>query len=122
VHMKPEDLNRLNRKIISVSSKRQITIPLNFYKQLRLENEVECAVQDGALIIRPIRLSNGEFSVEILRDLVAQGYSGNELVHRFESESKNIRKAIGAMLEEAAQIASGEKSAATLEDIFGAED
>jgi bifunctional DNA-binding transcriptional regulator/antitoxin component of YhaV-PrlF toxin-antitoxin module len=120
--MKPEDLNRLNRKIISVSSKRQITIPLNFYKQLRLENEVECAVQDGALIIRPIRLSNGEFSVEILRDLVAQGYSGNELVHRFESESKNIRKAIGAMLEEAAQIASGEKSAATLEDIFGAED
>lgn len=122
MHMKPEDLNRLNRKIISVSSKRQITIPLNFYKQLRLENEVECAVQDGALIIRPIRLSNGEFSVEILRDLVAQGYSGNELVHRFESESKNIRKAIGAMLEEAAQIASGEKSAATLEDIFGAED
>lgn len=31
----------MNRKIISVSKKRQITIPLQFYKHLNLDNEVE---------------------------------------------------------------------------------
>jgi len=112
----------MERKIISVSQKRQITIPLKFYKQLHLENEVECTVQDGALVIRPIHQSHGEFSVEILKDLVSQGYSGEELVRRFEEESKNIRKAIGMVLEEAEQIASGEKPATTFEDIFCTED
>ncbi len=114
-----KERNQVDRKIISVSRKRQITIPLIFYKQLHLENEVECTVQDGALVIRPIDQRNNEFSVEILKDLVAQGYSGDELVHRFEAESKNIRKAIGALLEEAEQIVSGEKAAANFEDVFG---
>lgn len=112
----------LDRKIISVSPKRQITIPLKFYKELALGNEVECYIQNGALVIRPIRRGEGEFSVEILKDLVAQGYSGDELVRRFEIESKNIRKAIGMMLEEAERIASGEVPAATFEDVFGTED
>ncbi|MEW6622224.1 MAG: AbrB/MazE/SpoVT family DNA-binding domain-containing protein [Bacillota bacterium] len=111
----------MDRKIISVSQKRQITIPLKFFKQLQLQKEVECFIRDGALVIRPIHQGQGEFSVEILRDLVAQGYSGEELVRRFELESKNIRKAISAMLEEAEQIASGEKSAATFNDVFGSE-
>jgi len=112
----------LDRKIISVSPKRQITIPLKFYKELALGNEVECYIQNGALVIRPIRRGEGEFSVEILKDLVAQGYSGDELVRRFEIESKNIRKAIGMMLKEAERIASGEVPAATFEDVFGTED
>jgi bifunctional DNA-binding transcriptional regulator/antitoxin component of YhaV-PrlF toxin-antitoxin module len=119
---KPMEHGQAERKIISVSQKRQITIPLKFYKQLRLENEVECAVQDGALVIRPFNESHSEFSVEILKDLVSQGYSGEELVRRFEAESKQVRNAIGIMLEEAEQIASGEKPSATLEDVFGTED
>jgi hypothetical protein len=36
------------------------------------------------IVIRPINRQPGEFSVEILRDLVSQGYSGDELVKRFE--------------------------------------
>lgn len=108
----------MDRKIIRVSKKRQITIPLKFYQQLHLENEVECLVHNGALVIRPLRQSQSEFSVEILKDLVAQGYSGEELIRRFEAESKNIRQAIDLMLEEAEQIAAGEKTAATFTDVF----
>ena len=111
----------MERKIISVSSKRQITIPLAFYKQLNLENEVECSVEDGALVIRPLSRDTGEFSVEILKDLVSQGYSGEELIKRFALQSKNIKKAISKMLEEADEIASGEKPAASFDDIFGSE-
>ena len=112
----------MGRKIISVSPKRQITIPLKFYKQLGMENEVECFVQNGALVIRPISNGQNELSIEILKDLVAQGYSGDALVRRFEDEHKVIRKAVSIMLDEAELIASGEVSAASFADVFGQED
>jgi len=111
----------MESKIISVSGKRQITIPLKFYQMLHLENEVECTVENGALVIRPLARDNGEFSAQILRELVAQGYSGDELIRRFEAQSKNIRKAIGKMLEDADKIADGSMPAATFSDIFGTE-
>ena len=118
---KAMERGHMDRKIISVSQKRQITIPLKFFKQLNLETEVECFVQNNSLVIRPIRSDQSEFSVEILKDLVAQGFSGEELVRQFETESKNIKKAIGIMQEEAERIASGEVPAASFEDLFGKE-
>ena len=112
----------LNRKIIRVSKKRQITIPLQFYKHLNLGGEVECSLEDGAIVIRPLHREPSEFSVEILKDLVSQGYSGDELVKQFKIQSRNIKKAVTNMLEEADAIAAGEKKAATFDDIFGSED
>lgn len=111
----------MDRKIISVSQKRQITIPLKFFKQLGLDTEVECFVQNDSIVIRPIRNNQGEFSVEILKDLVDQGLSGDELVRQFEVESRNIKKAIGIMVEESERIASSEIPAATFADVFGNE-
>lgn len=109
----------MDRKIINVSKKRQITIPLQFYNQLKLGNEVECSLQDNKIIIQPLYQEHKEFSVEILKDLVSQGYSGKELVKKFEAQSKNIKKAVGNLLEEADAIAAGEKEAANFDDIFG---
>ncbi|MEG3072497.1 MAG: hypothetical protein RQM92_18185 [Candidatus Syntrophopropionicum ammoniitolerans] len=63
-----------------------------------------------------------EFSVEILKDLVSQGYSGDELIEQFETQNKNIKKAVTNMLKEADTIAAGEKPAATFDEIFGSED
>ena len=111
----------MDRKIISVSQKRQITIPLKFFKQLGLDTEVECFVQNDSLVIRPIRNNQGEFSVEILKELVDQGLSGDQLVHQFEVESRNIKKAIGIMVEESERIASSKIPAATFADVFGKE-
>ena len=108
----------LDRKIISISPKRQITIPLKYFKQLALETEVECFVQNDSIVIRPIRNDQGEFSVEILKDLVAQGLSGNDLIRQFEVESKKIKKAIRIMTEESERIASGEIPAASFDDVF----
>lgn len=118
---KAMERGHMDRKIISVSQKRQITIPLKFFKQLNLETEVECFVQNNSLVIRPIRSDQSEFSVEILKDLVAQGFSGDELVRQFETKSKNIKKAIAIMQEEAERIASGEGPAASFDDLFGKE-
>lgn len=108
----------MDRKIISISKKRQITIPLEFYTHLNLENEVECSLENGAVVIRPLHRESTEFSAEILKDLVAQGFTGNELIKQFERQSKNIKNAITNMLEEADAIAAGEKSSANFDDIF----
>ncbi len=117
-----EERDRMERKIINVSKKRQITIPLKFYKKLGLENEVECSLKDGTIVIRPVYAGISEFSVEILKDLVSQGYSGDELVKQFEIQNKNIKIAVSSMLKEADAIASGDKKAAKFDDIFDAED
>ncbi len=115
------EFRSMKSKIISVSKKRQITIPLKFYNSLHLKNEVECTLEDDAIVIRPLKRDTNEFSVEILKDLVSQGYSGDELITQFETQSKNIKKAVSHLLEEADQIASGEKHAATFDEIFGSE-
>lgn len=111
----------MNRKTISVSKKRQITIPLQFYNHLNLSNEVECSLEDGAIVIRPVHRESTEFSVEILKDLIEQGYSNEELIKQFEIQSKNIKKAFTNIIEEADAIAVGEKPAANLDDIFGSD-
>ena len=77
----------MERKIINVTGKRQITIPQKFYNTLGMGKEIECELTDNAIILRPFR-NYGGFATEILKDLVAQGYSGNELVTEFEKQQK----------------------------------
>lgn len=111
-----------DRKIINVTGKRQITIPIKFYEALELSTEVECILEEDSLVIRPLKRENNEFSVEILKDLVGQGYEGDELIKQFELQSKRVKRAVRNLLEEADNIASGKKPAAGFKDIFGKED
>lgn len=66
----------MQKKKINVSLKRQIAIPLLFYKELGIESEVECFVKDDALVIRLVHDFSGPFAVEILDDFVKQGFQG----------------------------------------------
>lgn len=99
----------MKRKIISVSKKRQITIPLQFYKHLKLGSEVICSLENGKIVIEPLHREATDFSIEILKDLISQGYKEEELVKQFEIQSKNIRRAVTNILEETEKIAAGEK-------------
>lgn len=76
-------------------------------------------MEDGALVVKPLSLDGGEFSLEILKDLIEQGFSGEELVCEFEKQSKYIKNAIGMMLEEADEIAEGKHKGITMDEIFG---
>ena len=109
----------MDRKIIRVTGKRQITIPQKFYEQLHFDKEVECVLTDGAIVLRPLATAEDEFTIEILKDLVSQGYSGSELLAMFVKQRDNIRKAIGMLINEADEIAEGRRKGATTEDIFG---
>jgi len=111
----------MERKIINVTGKRQVTIPLKFYEKLRLGKEVECFLTDGAIVLRPLTASEDSFTMEILKDLIAQGYGGDELLAKFAEQRANIKKAIGILVDEADEIAEGKRKGATTMDIFGEE-
>jgi len=109
------------RKRIPVSEARQISIPIDFFNAVGVENEVDCYVQNNAIIIRPIRNNGGEFAEEILSDLISQGFSGDELLQKFKETRKKIRPAIESLLEEASAAANGKAPYFTYDDVFGTE-
>ena len=112
----------MQKRRINVSPKRQITIPLFFYKELGIGTEVECFIKDGALIIKPAQdFSGGTFAAEILEDLVKQGYQGQELVTKFKEVNGKVRSAVEAMIGEADQIAQKMKDDGSVKvaEIFG---
>ena len=117
------ELNLLEMKKISISEKRQITIPQKFFAMLGFDTEAECIVRGNELVLRPVKTSTGgEFAEQILADLITQGLSGEELLTRFKQAQKEIRPAVEAMLVEAEQVAGSNAEYATYEDIFGTEE
>ena len=114
---------KMNRKVLSISSKRQITIPQKFYQLLGFGDEAECVVRGDELIIRPIKTAaGGEFSEQILADLIKEGLSGEELLAEFRKRQAQIRPAAETMLAKAEDIATGTAEYATYEEVFGTED
>jgi len=114
--------NPMLKKRISVSQKRQITIPIEFYNDVGIEKEVECYIQNNAIVIRPVRESGGEFDEEILADLISQGLSGEELLTKFKETRKKIRPAVEGLITEAEHAAKGESNHSTYDDVFGTEE
>lgn len=112
----------MNKKRIAVSQKRQITIPIEFFNSVGIGKEVECYVQNNAIVIRPVRESIGEFDEQILADLISEGLSGEELLVRFKEERKKIRPAVEGLISEARLAAEGKGEYVTYEDVFDTED
>ena len=113
----------MERKIISISAKRQVTIPQKYFDALGFANEAECILQNHSIVISPLKENTGsEFSEQILADLVAQGYSGQELLVKFKETSRKIAPAVRELIAEADGIAKGEAKCSTMADIFGTED
>ena len=100
----------MKSKRISVSEKRQITIPKKFYEKMGIGDEVECFLDEdnGFILIRPISRDNDDFSEQILADLIAQGYSGENLLNEFKRMKQKVRPAVEMM------IADADKAAAEL--------
>ena len=111
----------VERKIINVTGKRQVTIPMKFYERLGLGKEVECFLTEDSIVLRPLSNLDDSFTMEILKDLVSQGLSGDELLAQFAQQRSNIKKAVGMLIDEADDIASGKREGATTKDIFGEE-
>lgn len=115
--------SKIDRKVLSISSKRQITIPQKFYQLLGFGDEAECVLRGNELIIRPIKtVSGGEFAEQILEELISEGLSGEVLLARFKERQAQIRPAVESMLTDAEKAAEGKGDYATYDDVFGTED
>lgn len=110
-------------KKVSISAKRQITIPQRFFTMLGFDTEAECMVRGNELVIRPAKTNTGgEFAEQILADLIAQGYSGSDLLEHFKQAQKEVRPAVNAMLAEAERAATSESEYSSYEDVFNMEE
>ncbi len=113
----------MEKKIVSISSKRQITIPQKFFAMLGFDTEAECIVRGNELIIRPAKMNaGGEFAEQILADLISQGLSGEELLKQFKNKQAKVRPAVEAMIADADEVATGNGEFYTYDDVFGTED
>lgn len=111
----------MDKKIIHISPKRQITIPQAFFTKLGFSDQVECTLRGNELVLRPARVSaGGEFAEQILADLIAEGLSGEELLQRFKEEQAKVRPAVEAMIAQAEDAAHGLGEYESYDDIFNA--
>ena len=115
--------NPMNRKTIRISEKRQLTIPQKFFEALGFSTEAECILRGNEIVLRPVReQGGGEFAEQILADLIAQGFSGDQLLTEFKKMQKKVRTAVEVMLTQAEQAARGESESSSYEDVFGTEE
>ena len=112
-------MNNNDYKIISISQKRQITIPQKFFTRFHFGSQAKIsAIDNGILIQSAENFSNSEFDVQILQDLVQKGLNGQELINAFKESKTKIRPAVEAMLLNAKRIAHDEAEFNTLDNIF----
>ena len=112
----------MERKTISVSVKRQLTIPQKYFDALGFVNEAECILQEDGLLIRPVRTAGGgEFSEQILADLISQGFEGSILLEKFKEYSKAVRPAVRKLLDENEAFVKSGEGRIPMDKLFGAE-
>jgi len=108
----------VDKKIIRVSDKRQITIPQKFYQELGFENDAVCYMEGDSIIIKPIARSGRDFSEFILADLLKEGYNGEALLDEFIRRQGLVRPAIESMIEEAKRAALDSRNYTSIDELF----
>lgn len=96
---------QIEKRRISISSKRQITIPVKYYDSLDLEGELDCIYTKDMLILIPVKKETSAFAEEILQDLIKQGFTGEELLAEFKKINRKVKPAMEKLIEEADKIA-----------------
>ncbi len=106
-------------KRVSISSKRQITIPQKYFTDLGFDKEAICSVENGRLILTPAeKVSGGEFAELILADLIKEGFSGELLLQEFKKRQALVRPAVEKILQQGKDAAYGKGDYYTYDEIF----
>ena len=114
---------KVKSKKISVSVKRQITIPIEYYNALNIGDEVECMMVDNSIVIKPVKDNSlDEYSEFILKDIIEEGYKKEEILEEFKKRRNELKYAAKEMVKELDKVAEEPEKYATMEDIFGEEE
>jgi bifunctional DNA-binding transcriptional regulator/antitoxin component of YhaV-PrlF toxin-antitoxin module len=94
------------QKRVKITSKRQFTIPQQFYTELGFKKDAICAMGDGFLVIYPAApVGERDISEQILAELIVEGYSGTELLDEFKRRQAKIKPAVEKMMKLAREVA-----------------
>lgn len=92
---------------IKISSKRQITIPAQWYRALDFHEYALATWTDDGILIQPLDVADEDVTVDILRHLIAQGYEGDELIERYKQMKSKIVSVKQAIAEAEEDVAAG---------------
>ena len=92
---------RKKSRRIAISNKRQITVPKEYYDYHEMETEANIELEGNKIVITPVRETNNDFSEFILKDLIDEGYGGDELLQEFNRRKNNMRPAVEAWIKDA---------------------
>ncbi|SIS64511.1 AbrB/MazE/SpoVT family DNA-binding domain-containing protein [Salimicrobium flavidum] len=107
---------RKKSRRIAISNKRQITVPKEFYDYLEMGTEANIELEGNKIVITPVRENSDDFSEFILKDLIDEGYGGDELLQEFNRRKNNIRPAVEAWVKDAHENAEDVESVSDLFD------
>lgn len=80
----------IKSKKIKVSAQRHLVIPKEFYDALNIGEEVTIELYEGQLVIKPIVKVSEDFAENLLEELIAAGFSGEELVAKFKEVKQMV--------------------------------
>lgn len=80
----------IKSKTIKVSAQRHLVIPKEYYEALGIGEEVTIELHDGQLVIKPVIKVSEDFAENLLEELVAAGFNGEELVTKFKKVKQQI--------------------------------
>ncbi|WP_074954025.1 AbrB/MazE/SpoVT family DNA-binding domain-containing protein [Alicyclobacillus macrosporangiidus] len=88
-------------KYVRITGKRQVTIPKDFFDQLRMGSVLRAYVEDGRLVMEPVRVEDPmDFTQEIINDLADEGLTGEELKKEFARRREGMLAAMKKLVEE----------------------
>ena len=68
---------------VKISSKRQVTIPARWYREMGFDEYALATWTEDGLLLQPISVDDEDVTVDILRQLIAEGYKGDELIDEY---------------------------------------
>lgn len=92
---------------IKVSSKRQITIPAKWFKEMEFGEYALCTWTEQGILLQPLQSEDEDITVDILRRLIEQGYEGESLLQKYQEVRPRIAKYAEKLSEGEEDIAKG---------------
>lgn len=80
----------IKSKTIKVSAQRHLVIPKEYYEALNIGEEVTIELHEEQLVIKPVIKVSEDFAENLLEELIAAGYSGEELVVKFKEVKQQV--------------------------------
>lgn len=80
----------IKSKTIKVSAQRHLVIPKEYYEALNIGEEVTIELHEGQLVIKPVIKVSEDFAENLLEELIAAGFSGEELIAKFKEVKQMV--------------------------------